>query len=212
MPRTSRAAAPDYPHHITQRGNNREAVFFDDQDRQTYLDFLRHYLYQHQLDLWAYCLMPNHIHLLVVPHVSEDLARGIGLTNQSYTRYINRKYLRSGRIWQNRFYSCIVDTDDHHWTVARYIESNPVKAGITSNAFDYRWSSARHHLEDDDSDPLLHKSAWLADDDRETYRALLLSSNDSRDKEIQQATRGGRPFCSAKTLTHLEKFMGRNFC
>lgn len=146
MPRTSRAVAVCYPHHVTQRGNNRQPVFFDDQDRLKYLDTFQQYSVKYYLDVWAYCLMPNHIHLLVVPQNEEALSSGVGLANQVYTRYVNRKYFRSGRLWQNRFFSCIVDTDEYLWSVARYIENNPVKAGLSKNAEDYRWSSARCHV------------------------------------------------------------------
>jgi putative transposase len=211
MPRTSRAVAVGYPHHVTQRGNNREQVFFDDQDRRTYLEFLRHYTQKHQVDIWAYCLIPNHIHVLAVPHVSDGLAVGVGLSNQSYTRYKNRKYLRSGRVWQNRFYSCIVDTDDYLWSVARYIEYNPVKANLVTDALAYHWSSARHHLAGV-RDPLLVNSSWLNDDARDDYRSFLLDSDDRMSEAIRQATRRGRPFCSTATLAHLETLLDRSLC
>ena len=211
MPRISRAVAVGYPHHVTQRGNNREQVFFDDQDRQTYLEFLKHYTQKHHVDIWAYCLMTNHIHLLAVPHVQEGLALGVGLANQCYTRYINRKYLRSGRVWQNRFYSCIVDTDDHLWTVARYIENNPVKAGHVADVLAYQWSSVRHHLERE-PDPLLVGSTWLKDGDRDNYRSFLLDDDEQMSNAIKQATRRGRPFCSTATLVQLESLLGRCLC
>ena len=107
MPRNSRRVAVGYPHHITQRGNNREPVFFDDEDRWAYLGLLRHYTQEHRVDIWAYCLMTNHTHLLAVPHEPQGLARGVGLANMTYTQYVNRKYRRSGRIWQNRFFSTL---------------------------------------------------------------------------------------------------------
>ena len=121
MPRIARIIAPGYPHHVTQRGNNRATVFFDDEDRQTYLDIFANYAEKHSLQVWAYCLMENHIHLLVVPGSEESLARGVGLTNQVYTQYLNRKLGQSGRVWQNRFFSCIVDSQEYLWSVARYI-------------------------------------------------------------------------------------------
>ncbi len=90
--------------------------------------------------------MENHVHLLVVPEKENALARGIGLTNQVYTQYLNRKLKQSGRIWQNRFFSCIVENDEYLWTVARHIECNPIKVGLVGYAEDYRWSSAKAHL------------------------------------------------------------------
>jgi len=210
MPRTSRAVAVGYPHHITQRGNNRDPVFFDDQDRTIYLELLHHFTRKFQVDLWAYCLMTNHVHLLAVPQAEEAMALGIGRTNQVYTRHINRKYLRSGRLWQNRFYSCIVDTDEHLWSVARYIENNPVKAGLVSEAAEFRWSSARYHLHGE-PDPLLSKKGWLNPNDREEY-SLFFKENNAREVEmIRQATRSGRPYCCAKTLSILEDKLDRHF-
>ena len=99
MPRIARIIAPRYPHHVTQRGNNRMTVFFDDEDRQTYLELLSLYAQKNSLKIWAYCLMDNHIHLLAVPENKSSLAKGVGLTNQVYTQYLNRKRGQSGRIW-----------------------------------------------------------------------------------------------------------------
>jgi putative transposase len=115
MPRIARIVATGYPHHVTQRGNNRTTVFFDDEDRQTYLKLLSLYSQKNHLRIWAYCLMNNHIHLLAVPETEIALARGIGLTNQVYTQYLNRKLRQSGRIWQNRFFSCVIDNDQYLW-------------------------------------------------------------------------------------------------
>ncbi len=126
MPRTARVVAVGYPHHITQRGNNRESVFIDDNDRQAYLDILKKNADKYKVEIRSYCLMVNHIHLLAVPHQDVSLARGIGLTNLAFTQHVNRKYFRTGRIWQNRFISCPITTEKHLWAVSRYIENNPV--------------------------------------------------------------------------------------
>jgi putative transposase len=208
MLRTFRAIAVGYPHHVTQRGNNRENVFFDDQDRRTYLEYLNKYADKYQFNLWAYCLMSNHIHLLAVPQVQDSLAFGIGLVNQNYTRYINRKYLRSGRLWQNRFFSCIVDTDEHLGEVARYIENNPVKAGMIAEARNYKWSSARYHLEDE-QDSLMKRSLWLEEKDREDYRSFLAGNDERIANAINMATLRGRPYCGS---SNLENILGRCLC
>ncbi len=109
MLRIARIIAPGSPHHITQPGYNRATVFFDDEDRLTYLKLLVGYARKYSLQIWGYCLMDNHVRLLAAPENETALARGIGLTNQVYTQYLNRKLSRSGRIWQNRFYSCVVE-------------------------------------------------------------------------------------------------------
>jgi len=209
MPRTARAVAIGYPHHITQRGNNREPVFFDDSDRFVYLAALSHYSQQYNIELWAYCLMPNHVHLLAVPHTPNGLALGIGRTNLKYTRYLNHKHFRSGRIWQNRFYSSIVDTDCHLWAVARYIENNPVKAGLTKTASDYPWSSARHHLGEKENS-LLESSTWLNPKDRSDYRHFLSEKDDKMTRMIAKATISGRAICASASLSKLEKQLGRS--
>ena len=108
MPRIARVCAIKYPHHITQRGNNRETVFFEDEDREFYLKTLSKYSHKWNLEIWAYCLMGNHVHILAVPQKEQSLARGIGGTNLVYTQYINSKYKRSGRLWQNCFYSTTI--------------------------------------------------------------------------------------------------------
>lgn len=206
MPRNSQMVAIGYPHHITQRGNNREPVFFDDEDRWAYLDFLSHYTQNYQVDIWAYCLMTNHTHLLAVPNKPEGLARGIGLTNMMYTQHVNRKYHRSGRIWQSRFFSSVVDTDNYLWGVARYIENNPVTAGMVDNAETFEWSSARHHVQET-SDLLLKKPSWLGPADRVVYQKFLREDDKRMAKMIEQATRNGRPICGPDMSKGLRKIL-----
>ena len=198
MPRSSRVVAIGYPHHVTQRGNNREPVFFDDEDRWTYLYLLSHYQQKYQVDIWAYCLMTNHVHLLAVPHDPASLAGGVGLVNMTYTQYLNRKHQRTGRIWQNRFFSSVVDSDQYVWAVARYIENNPVAAGLVTSAEDYAWSSARSHLQAK-PDPLLQTPSWLNEADRDSYRTFLAEEDKRMTTMISQATRGGRSISSGDT-------------
>ena len=139
MPRIARVSAAGYPHHITQRGNNKDEAFFDDEDRRVYLDVLKRYKDKHKMKILAYCLMGNHVHVLAVPEKETTLARGIGGTNLLYTQYINRKYNRSGRLWQNRFFSSVVEEEPYLWAVIRYIEQNPVRAKLVKRAEDYEW-------------------------------------------------------------------------
>jgi putative transposase len=116
--------------------------------------------------------------------------------------------LRSGRVWQNRFYSCIVDNDEYLWSVARYIENNPVKAGLVSTAAEYPWSSARFHLEGH-ADSLLSCPGWLKEDERADYRMFLLEADEEVRKKIDQATRSGRPLCNPSMLLKFEQLFGR---
>ena len=203
MPRIARIIATGYPHHITQRGNNRAAVFFDDEDRLTFLRLLTANAKKYHLQVWAYCLMDNHIHLLAVPETESSLAKGIGLTNMMYTQYLNRKLGQSGRIWQNRFFSCVVENDRYLWAVARYIECNPLKAGLAANAESYLWSSAKAHVAGT-TNPLLAASSWLSPKERSDYAEFIRKDDDEIDNAIRRATRTGRPFASERFIDMLE--------
>ncbi len=203
MPRIARVIAVGYPHHITQRGNNRATVFFDDEDRQTYLKLLAGYSQKHKLQIWAYCLMSNHIHLLAVPELETSLARGIGLTNQVYTKYLNRKLNQSGRIWQNRFFSCVVENDQYLWAVARYIERNPLKVGLADSAEAYQWSSAKAHIIGT-NDTLLGMDSWLSPHEQSSYAEFVLTDDEETDKAIRRATNTGRPLGSESFIDMLE--------
>jgi len=193
MPRIARRVAVGYPHHLTQRGNNRAPVFLDNSDYQKYLELLLSYKQRYQVEVWSYCLMKNHLHLLLVPKTEKGLARSIGLTNMTYTQYFNRKYDRSGRIWQNRFFSCIVGNDAYLWAVARYVENNPVKGGLVTEADAYRWSSARAHCHGV-SDDLVSEEAWLAEEMNGKYRDFLKYTDAHVEEDIRLATSTGRPF------------------
>jgi putative transposase len=206
MPRIARIVAPGYPHHITQRGNNRATVFFDDEDRQTYLKLLTIYAPKHSLRIWAYCLMDNHIHLLAVPETETALARGIGLTNQVYTQYLNRKLAQSGRVWQNRFFSCVVGNEQYLWAVARYIERNPLKVGLADRPEAYRWSSVRAHLTET-NDAVLGSASWLTPTEKNAYSKFVLAEDEKMDEAIRKATRTGRPFGSEWFVGMLESQM-----
>ncbi|MDP3694651.1 MAG: transposase [Desulfocapsaceae bacterium] len=204
MPRIARIIAPGYPHHITQRGNNRSSVFFDDEDRQTYLKLLTSYSRLHALQILAYCLMDNHVHLLAVPETETALARGIGLTNQVYTQYLNHKLNQSGRIWQNRFFSCVVENEQYLWAVARYIELNPLKAGLAEHAEEYCWSSAKAHLTGAEDAVLGSASTWFDPSEKNAYSKFVLTENEEMDAKIRQSTRTGRPFGSENFIDMLE--------
>lgn len=203
MPRIARIIATGYPHHITQRGNNRATVFFDDEDRRTYLKLLAAYAEKHFFQIWAYCLMDNHVHLIVVPEAKNSLARGIGLTNQVYTQYLNRKMNQSGRIWQNRFFSCVVDNGNYLWALARYIERNPLKDGLVGNAEAYRWSSAKAHMTGA-NDAVLGATLWLSPQEQRVFAEFVVTEDEDTDNAIRRATRAGRPFGSDNFVDLLE--------
>ncbi|MFH1078759.1 MAG: transposase [Pseudomonadota bacterium] len=208
MPRVARIIAPQYPHHITQRGNNRTDVFFDDDDKATYLSALKNYSEQWSVKLWAYCLMTNHVHLLAVPEDGVSLSRCIGRTNLLYTQHINRKYNHSGRLWQNRFFSTIIETESYLWAVARYIEQNPVKAKLIKRPHDYHWSSCRANISGM-SDGLVTGEGWLDEKERGAYEIFLMQEDPATDQKIRVSTSTGRPLGSESFTASLEIKLSR---
>ncbi len=136
MPRVSRAVAIGHPHHITQRGNYRQAVFAEKGDYVRYLELLADFCPKYDLDIWAYCLMPNHIHMVAVPGRQESLARLFNTVHMLYAQYFNRKRDATGHLWQGRFFSCVLD-ERHLYAAVRYVEMNPVRGGIVPVPQDY---------------------------------------------------------------------------
>ena len=159
MPRTARIVVPDVPHHITQRGNNRQDVFFVDDDRRVYLSILKEQSEKFGLDILGWCLMTNHIHLIGRPAGPESMAKALGRTHFRYTQYINTFHRRSGHLWQNRFFSCPLGRG-HFWQALRYVEQNPVRPKMVRRAWQYPWSSAKAHVENSSDDALLNIAYW----------------------------------------------------
>lgn len=159
MPRLPRTVFADLPHHVTQRGNRRESIFFDDDDRLTYLSWLKEYADKHQVEVLAYCLMSNHIHLIAVPVADDGLQRMLKPLHMRYAQRVNRQQGWSGHLWQGRFFSSPLD-DAYLWTAMRYVEGNPVRAGMVQRAEDYRWSSAAAHCIGQSDSLLNPESKW----------------------------------------------------
>lgn len=147
----ARAVALGTPHHVTQRGNGRQDVFFSDRDLVVYLDAFFDYASRCSLRVWGYCLMNNHVHFVVVPETERSLARAFGQTHADYARYANMVRRGCGHFWQARFYSCALD-DRHAWKALAYVERNPVRAGLVGSAEEYAWSSAAAHCREDGLD------------------------------------------------------------
>jgi len=159
MPRLARVVAPGYPHHVTQRGNYKQPVFEKEEDYVYYLELLRKYCHKYRLNIWAYCLMRNHVHFVCIPLRDDSLAKTFNTLHMLYAQYVNRKKGAAGHLWQGRFYSCILD-ERHVYGAVRYVENNPVRSGLVKHAEDYRWSSARNHIKDV-SDEILSKDCPL---------------------------------------------------
>lgn len=144
MPRLARAVFPNIPHHITQRGNRRENVFFSDEGRLFYLELLQHYCRKYRVTVLAYCLMDNHIHLVLTPETEDGLQRVLKPLHMRYAQYINNRKGWKGHLWQGRFFSSALD-EAYTCSTIRYVERNPVQANMLDVAELYRWSSAAYH-------------------------------------------------------------------
>lgn len=145
MPRIARIILPNVPHHVVQRGNRNQRVFFSDEDKQHYLKILGFNCSREKVKIWCYCLMDNHVHLIVVPEDTEGLVKALSETHRRYTWIINARNNWKGYLWQGRFRSFPMD-EAYLYTCTKYIERNPVRAGLVRQAEEYKWSSARHHV------------------------------------------------------------------
>jgi len=144
MARLARVIALDTPHHVTQRGNARQFILESDAGRLVYLQLLQHYCQFHHLSLLGYCLMSNHIHLIVIPQQPDSLAVALKQVHGRFAAYFNASHQSSGHVWQGRYYSCPLDTP-HLWAGLRYTELNPVRAGLVAEPEAFRCSSAAKH-------------------------------------------------------------------
>lgn len=144
MPRRARNVFPGVPHHLTQRGNRREDVFFTDEDRQIYLAWLHEYCTSEKVSILAYCLMTNHVHVIAVPPTEDAFENVFRRLHTRYAQRINRARTWTGHVWQGRFFSSPLD-ETYLWAAIRYVERNPVRARMVRNAENYFWSSAPAH-------------------------------------------------------------------
>ena len=200
---------PECPHHVTQRGNNRQDVFFVPDDYRLYLDILREQAERHGIEIHAYCLMTNHVHLVATPHRAESLAKAVGRTHWRYSQTINRLHGRSGHLWQGRFYSCALDRA-HFGAAVKYVERNPVRARIVRRAWEFAWSSAAAHCGGQNETGLLDLGTWgkmLAGED---WRRVL-SERDDKDaiRALRSCTSRGRPLGTDSFMSKIEKLVGR---
>jgi putative transposase len=197
---------PGLPHHITQRGNRRQPTFFGDSDYEAYLELMSEWSRENGVQIWSYCLMPNHVHLIAVPKTEDGLARAIGEAHRRYTRLINFRKKWRGYLWQGRFASFVMD-QPHLLAAARYIELNPVRAKLVEYARQWPWSSARAHLKGHD-DRLVKVAPLLkmVGD----WRAFLRSAiPEEQLRALAQHDRTGRPLGSPAFVERLEKRVGR---
>ncbi|HTY61481.1 MAG TPA: transposase [Acidobacteriota bacterium] len=211
MPRILRLVIPGRPHHVTQRGNHRQKVFFSNKDYETYMNLMRKFFRKYGVDSLGYCLMPNHVHHAGIPALENSLAKGVGLLHNDFARWQQIQRNQTGHLWQGRFYSNPMD-DNYCWAALRYIELNPVRAGLVLNAWDWPWSSARAHTTGTDETGMLNMELWGKYFDKIRWREFLLEGLGKADEidRIRVANRTGRPLGSDDFIQHLEKITGRS--
>jgi len=206
MARIARVVAEGYPHHVIQRGNRRQRTFFDDEDYAAYLDLMAEWCRKAKVAIWAYCLMPNHVHLIAVPRTADGLARSIGEVHRRYTRRINFRQGWRGYLWQGRFASYPMDAE-YCLAAARYIERNPVRAGLVKRPWQWPWSSAAAHVAGEDD--RLAKVRPLLKEVSDWRRFLLEEDEEATVQMLRRHGRTGRPLGDLGFLRGLERHLDR---
>lgn len=204
MSRIARVVAPGYPHHVTQRGNRRQRTFFNDGDYLLYLELMKEWCEKCGVEIWSYCLMPNHAHLVAVPREEGCLRQALGNAHWHYTGRINAREGWKGCLWQGRFASYVMD-EPYLLAAVRYIELNPVRAGLVKHPAEYRWSSARSRIT---GQPNLLARPERLNDILAMYPAYELCEEDI--EKIQKHSSTGRPLGGEEFMAGLESKLGRS--
>jgi putative transposase len=211
MPRNFRVMVAGFAHHIVQRGSNGQATFLTPGDRQVYLEMASRQLAPSGLRLIAYCLMTNHVHLIAVPERGDSLSTWVQRVHGRYAQYLNARTGRSGHLWHHRYFACVLSPK--HLTVAlRYVEQNPVRAGlIRGDPASYEWSSCRAHVTGV-LDPFLDRAEWDLRGGTAGWRDLLVEPDRKPVQHLlRRCTFAGRPFGDEAFLTSMEAQTGRHW-
>ncbi len=208
MPRRARIVAPGIPHHVTQRGNRRQQVFFSDADYRNYIAILTKHSRSEGLSIWCYCLMPNHVHLIVVPSTETSLAKAIGRTHSDYARIINDRERWQGHLWQARFASFPMD-EGHLVAATRYVLLNPVVAGIVRRPEEWKYSSARAHLTKKSDGPTDIKPL---DDRIANWSDVFVQGATEKERTLfRKSSKAGRPLGSSAFVESIAQRTGQRF-
>jgi len=207
MARRARIVIPGEAHHVVQRGNNGNSVFFTPSHRAHLLGILSELKDEYGVSFLSYCLMDNHVHFIAVPHSEESLAGLFRCAFMKYSSNINKTLGRSGHLWQSRYFSSPMDAP-YLYNSVRYIERNPVRAGIVDRPWEYRWSSAAFHLDLRQFDPLVEKSPDLDEyvEDWELYLSQTTAAEEL--DRIRRATSASKPVGSRGFLDRLAERYG----
>lgn len=207
MARLPRLVVPGFPHHVTQRGNRRQTTFFCNDDYTAYLDLIAEHKAQAGVTFWAYCLMPNHVHLIAIPEEKDSLARLFRRVHRLYTLRVNQRERWTGHLWQERFHSFVMD-ESHLLAAVRYTELNPVRAGLCQAPEEWVWSSTNAHLSGRDDNittvkPMLQRVS--------NWREFLATEEPVTNiRRIRAHSSSGRPAGDSAFVERLESMSGRN--
>lgn len=215
MPRQPRLVIAGYPHHLILRGNNRSDIFYNDKDRRFFIKCLKDAKEKTKSKIYAYCLMSNHVHLIVEPSTEDGLGNMMQSVGRKYVQYINRAYKRTGTLWEGRFRSSVVSNDEYLLTCGKYIELNPVRAKVVDSPQGYYWSSfgAKISGRKDsllDEDPLYESLGDTADQRRQNYSRMFADviSNDKLDM-VRLATQKGGIIGNRDFIAKISSLSGR---
>ncbi len=208
MARLSRIVVPDIPHHVTQRGNRRQKLFTEPGDYALYRDLLAERCETNGVACWAYCLMPNHLHLILAPATRDGLSRAVGEAHRRYTAFVNARARETGHLFQGRF-GCVAMDDDHMLNAVRYLAFNPVRAGLCATPGEWEWSSVRAHLRRRD-DALVQVRPVLAVAPRFGDLLEMSPSEQAGLAGFETLSGNGRPLGGAAFLALAERKLGRN--
>ncbi len=215
MARLPRYVLPGQPQHVIQRGNNRSPTFFVDDDYRFYLHCLKAAAEKHNCTIHAYVLMTNHVHLLLNPGATTAISKVLQSVGRRYVQYINYTYRRTGTLWEGRFKAALIDSEQYLLTCYRYIELNPVRAGMVAHPSDYPWSSYRAHAQGDSDPLLLDHELYLrlgqtAEERQHAYRNLFTAHLDETMlSAIRDATNKAWPLGNDKFRTSIEAALQR---
>ena len=211
MPRSARNVLPGFAHHVTQRGTDRQVVFRTLTDRRVYQDLVRENAAEAGVRVAAWCLMTNHLHFVVVPEHGDSLAVLFRRVQGRYAQYFNARYGRTGHLWQARFYSCVLSP--RHLEVAlRYVEYNPVRAGMVARPEEHRWSSCAAHVGEGRWDEMLDEEFWRGRGAAAGWRELLAPADRPQLMYLlRRCTYAERPFGDEAFVREMEERLGRKW-
>ena len=206
MARLARILVPGSPHHVTARGNRREPIFFEDGDQEIYLDMLAEQMRLARVSVWAYCLMPNHVHLILTPEDEAGMGRAMGAARRRWANFVNARGRWRGHLFEGRYKSSVMD-EAHLMAAVRYVALNPVRARLVAKAEDWPWSSVRAHLAGRDDGlvsvaPVLERYGDFAE-------LMRTDADDPAFAAIRASEATGRPLATAEFIAGLERILRR---